>query len=72
MSDNLQDKPVCPECGGTCYIDTPALKFLHEQLHAEPWGNIFGLGNLPYVLFPRVAKLMEDFVKYQREAADEQ
>lgn len=57
----MSELPVCPICKGTCYIDTPAVKFIHEQVHAEPFGQQNGLGNLPFSLFPAVAKLMEDY-----------
>jgi len=66
--DEQQSKPVCPKCGGTCYIDTPALKFLHEQLHSEPYAiRDLGLRSVPFSLFPRIAKVMQDYADAARE-----
>ena len=55
---------ICTICGGTMSIATPALKFLHDQLHSETRDPV-GLCALPYSLFPRIARLMEDFAKQQ-------
>lgn len=57
----MEAEEICPFCGGTMSIATPALKFLHEQVHAELYGEPFGLKSLPYVLFERIGKLMTDF-----------
>jgi hypothetical protein len=64
--DYVGDGPFCRTCGGTMRVDTAALRFLHQQLHSEPWGdwplgNAMNLNGLPYCLFDRVAKLMQDY-----------
>lgn len=59
----------CQSCG--CTTDTPALRFLHEKVHQEPWGQPFGLNTLPFVLMPRVAALMEEYAATCKEAAGE-
>lgn len=40
-----------------------ALDYLHKQVEAEMIGDHRGLNRLPYILFPRVAKLMVDFAR---------
>jgi hypothetical protein len=59
------DADICQRCGGTMSIATPALKFLHEQVHAEPYDDLLGLTQLPYVLFERIGQLMTDFASSQ-------
>lgn len=49
----------CDRCGAT--VNTEAEAFLHAAVHAEPFGTIHGLGKLPFVLFPRIAKLLEEY-----------
>jgi hypothetical protein len=57
---------ICPYAKN-CRIDltTPAELFLHQQLHNEPWhefgANAGNLNGLPYILLPRIARLMEDY-----------
>jgi hypothetical protein len=51
----------CPNCG--VVLEDPALQFLHTEMHKEPRGreHPYTLRGLPYVLMPRVAKLMQDY-----------
>ena len=65
----------CPNCG--VRLDTEAEAFLHRELHREPWegpaGNARNLLGLPYVLMPRIARLMEDYHAFasRHEAGEE-
>jgi len=52
-------KPECPIC--KMDTTTPAKASFHQEAHAPPFGDPLGLGYLPYVLFERVARLMEDY-----------
>lgn len=63
----------CPNC--RMVISTPALKFLHEQVHLETLGRLGesdSLGSLPYRLFSRIALLMQDYADEQAVSSDKQ
>lgn len=56
---------ICTHPGCEMDLGSPAEQFLHDQLHAEKFvgwpASAFTLCALPYVLFPRIAKLMQDY-----------
>jgi hypothetical protein len=61
--------PQCPMC--RMELDTAALAYLHHELHlpiGNPYHDPRELSALPYILFPRVAKLMEDYYQYRIRA----
>lgn len=65
----------CSNCG--IELATEAEAFLHRELHREPWQGRFGntrtLLALPYVMMPRIARLMADYHDFamRREAGEE-
>lgn len=69
LPDDL--KPVatqpttCPQCG--IDMHTPAERFLHVQVHAARWNDPADLNKLPFNLFPRVARLMDDYARHHKE-----
>jgi hypothetical protein len=55
---------TCAKCGVD--LKTPAERFLHEKMHAEPvelgrYRNIGTIGNIPYVDLPTVARVMQEY-----------
>ena len=69
MTDDLPK--VCSLCQGGGL--PPALAFLHQQLHAEPWPARYqqNLRDLPFALMPRVAQLMQDYADHMKVAREE-
>ncbi len=64
MTDPSPPIPTCPAKGCGLPLGTPALAFLHAQAHAEPWEgprSTQNLNGLPYALWPRIARLLEDY-----------
>ena len=59
---------VCRNCN--VRVDTDAEAFIHGRLHSgnlewSEWGTPHKLNALPYIFFPIVARLMEE---YRRES----
>jgi len=52
-------------------VDSSALAYLHYELHEltdSPYHDPRELRALPYILFPRIAKLMEDYHQFRSRA----
>ncbi len=68
----------CPHEHCQIELDSPAETFLHRELHREPSEGLprdyKNLRTLPYILMPRVARLMHDYHEFmmRREAGEEQ
>lgn len=59
----------CPFANCGIELHTPAEAFLHKRLHEEPYDpGAHNLGNLPYVLMPRIAAIMEDYCDFLSKA----
>jgi hypothetical protein len=57
-TDREQAAQTCRICGMATI--SPAAAFLHREAHAEEFGGL-GLNKLPFSLFGRVEKLMQDY-----------
>jgi hypothetical protein len=57
---------TCDKCGIGPLTD--AEQFLHQKVHGEPWGVHHGLSKLPFVLFPAVARAMQDYADKQKSS----
>ncbi|MGH7179429.1 MAG: hypothetical protein ACREJC_18780 [Tepidisphaeraceae bacterium] len=59
----------CPDCG--IKLNTPAEAFLHRAVHLEPWryGGHPNLGMLPFVLMPRVARVLDQYHEFMLKCA---
>jgi hypothetical protein len=55
--------PICGQCG--LPAPTDGMQFLHASLHSETWGYHGTLYQLPYALFERIGKLLEEYKKAQ-------